>query len=158
MVSAMRRMTVAASLSTLMSSSTHTSARPGVSSAMYSSRSTSRGMGRCGGAAVRKSRTSLQSRLTIASSRPKQRFSVASCESTTTSSRVRWMSVSSAWAPAEMAPRNAAMVFSGYCARKPRCAMICGSVSPSSHFRAKVHSAGGDDVSSIVDEGAAPGG
>ena len=159
MVSAMRRMTTSASLSTLMSSSTQISSRPGASSARYSSRSDRRGMGRCGGAVVRRSRSSRQSRVTMASARPKQRCSVGSCDSTTAPSRVRCTSVSSACAPASTAPRNAARVFSGCRARNPRCAMTWGSGKPSSAFRARAHSAGAGEASSMVgEEGAAPGG
>ena len=63
------------------------------------------------------------------------------CERTTTPSLVRCVSVSSASAPASIAPLKAAMVFSGNRALNPRCAIACGSLLPLFDFLAKHHGA-----------------
>lgn len=112
-----------------MSRRSHTSSRPG--EAKNSKRSTRRGRGSCGSWRVRSWRSWAQVLSIIFSSRPKQRFRVASCrlplvvcevgldarllacERTTTPSFDRWISVSMAWVPALTAPWNAPMVFSG---------------------------------------------
>jgi len=62
-------------------------------------------------------------------------------ESTKTSSFVMWRSVSIACTPDAAAPINALIVFSGWLALNPRCAMVNGSFSPVSRFLANVHDA-----------------
>lgn len=59
---------------------------------------------------------------------------VLTCDSTTTPSADRWRSVSTACVPTAAAPRNAAMVFSGYEALYPRCEMACGRYRFASRF------------------------
>jgi hypothetical protein len=138
----------------LISSSSHTSSIPG--SARYCKRSKSRGIGSraCN---VRTVLRNSQSQSMIFSCLPKHLLRLASLrhvslqltpgkcnaaltwERTTTPSFDKCISVSRAWAPTLTAPIKAAMVFSGYTALYPRCAMACGKVMPSLDVIARVH-------------------
>lgn len=117
------------------------SSNPGF--AKYSRRSLSLGIGSWGSFRVRNVLRYSQSQSTIFSSLPKHLLSVASCRSgqrlpkykvtliltcdkTTTPSFVTWTSVSIACAPTSTAPANAPIVFSGYAALYPLCAIACG--------------------------------
>ncbi|KAG9680118.1 hypothetical protein KCU87_g526, partial [Aureobasidium melanogenum] len=113
-VAAIRRIMSSESLSILISNNTQTSFLS--SSARNSNKSANRGICCLGSWVVSNGAIKDQSQSIIFSGRPKQRFKVLSWDNTTTPSLVMCTSVSSAWAPMEIAPAKAARVFSGYLA------------------------------------------